>query len=180
MYASQDPQANPEYTQVIQEMVTPNGLSPLLLDAGYKPLGKREHPLELKIAEMEAQNLGLYAVEYEGFANLWGDNDQLVGGLLLHRRWNTASLYSFWLEPEFRGLDLGKVLLEASEQVTLAMGARAIMLETSTLHNYEFYLRNGFIVTSEITGYIDGHSHFLMLKDLGHLLPRDNIGEVSG
>ena len=164
---SNDSQNSVEVQGQYQEVFNTGRQGQLLLDMGYKTLGKREHPLEAKIAELEADKLGQYVVEYEGFVNAWGANETLIGGLILHRRWNTASLFSFWVEPQFRSLGLGDKLLQLAQNLTIEMGARAIVIETSTLHNYQFYLNRGFTVTSEIEGFIDNQTYFYMIKDLG-------------
>lgn len=146
----------------------------LLLDVGFKALPPRVHPLEAKIAQHESSQLGYHAIEYEGFINVFGKNDEVVAGLILHRRWNAVSIYSFYVEPVFRGIGLGKRILELAEVLAGQMGGKALVLETSTLHTYEFYLRNGFEVLSEMKGYIDGQSYFHMFKNLEVMVPHDD------
>lgn len=150
-----------EYHDVIEI----NG-SQLLIDMGFKALAPRKHPLEAKIAQHETNILGYYAIEYEGFINVFGEGDEIVGGLILQRRWNTAIIYSFFLESHLRGMGLGKRILSLAEHMALQMGASSLVLETSTLHTYEFYLRNGFTVLCEVNGYIDGQTWFHMFKNL--------------
>lgn len=150
-----------EYQEVFE---TPR--RPLLIDVGFKALQPRSHPLEAKIAQHEANQLGYYAIEYEGYLNAFADENELVGGLILQRRWNAVYIYSFYLMEAFRGLGLGKRLLELAEELALQMGGKALVLETSTLHTYEFYLNNGFQLLSEVSGYIDGEIWFHMFKDI--------------
>ncbi|UAA37099.1 GNAT family N-acetyltransferase [Paraneptunicella aestuarii] len=154
----------PEYE--VRSFEIPTQAGNFLLETGMAPLGKREHPIEAKIANLETQQLGFHALEYEGYINLFDEQEQLVGGLQLQRRWNIAKLYSLWVEPELRGLGLGQALMQSAEELSLSMGANAIMLETSTLHNYEFYLKLGFEIANEFTGFIPGASYFFMMKNL--------------
>lgn len=150
-----------EYQEVFE---TPQGQ--LLIDVGFKALQPRSHPLEAKIAQHEANQLGYYAIEYEGYLNAFADDNELVGGLILQRRWNAVYIYSFYLMEAYRGLGLGKRLLELAEDLALQMGGKALVLETSTLHTYEFYIKSGFELLSEVTGYIDGERWFHMFKDI--------------
>lgn len=136
------------------------------VERAYQFYGKRTHPLEAKITDYESEKLGYYAVEYEGFVYLYGMRDELLGGCQLQRRWNVANLYSLWLEPRLRGLGLGKVILENAERLALDFGANNLVLETSTLHSYEFYLKNGFEITNCLENYIQGEKYFQMLKVL--------------
>ena len=163
-----NPPQNDIYAEY-QEVFSANG-EQLLIDLGFKALPQRNHILELKIAQHEARELGYHAIEYEGFINVFGGNsasgDEMVGGLILHRRWNAVSIYSFFIDPRFRGLGLGKRILELAEQLARQMGGTALVLETSTLHTYEFYLNNGFVLLSEVNGYIDGQTWFHMFKNL--------------
>ena len=138
----------------------------LLIDSGFRALPPRAHPLEAKIAAHEAEQLGYFAIEYEGYVNVFGQHNALIGGVTLQRRWNAVAIYSFFVEPEFRGRGLGKKILATAEQLALHMGATALVLETSTLHNHQFYRNSGFRVLSEVSGYIDQHSYFYMLKPL--------------
>ena len=138
----------------------------LLIDIGFKALKPRNHPLEAKIAQHEANLLGYYAIEYEGYLNVFADDNELVGGLILHRRWNAVYIYSFYLIESLRGIGLGKRLLALAEELALQMGGKALVLETSTLHTYQFYLNNGFQLLSEVSGYIDGENWFHMFKEI--------------
>lgn len=148
-----------------QEVFDANGMQ-LLIDMGFKALPPRTHPLEAKIAEHETHLLGYYAIEYEAYINVFSDGNEVVGGLILQRRWNAAIVYSFFVESHLRGLGLGKRILFLAEHLAQQMGASSLVLETSTLHTYEFYLKNGFAVLSELNGYIDGQTWFHMYKNL--------------
>lgn len=152
----------------------------LLLDMGFKALSPRTHPLEVKIAQHESVQLGHHAIEYEGFINVFGDNDALVAGLILHRRWNGVSIYSFFVEPALRGKGLGKRLLQLAEEMAIQMGGTALILETSTLHTWQFYVCNGFKILSETTGYIDGQTYFYMLKNLNCKAASERSTNQSG
>ena len=169
------PQSPEQYFGEYQE-VFETAEQKLLIDLGFKALPPRNHPLEAKIAQHETSQLGCYAIEYEGFINVFGDNEELVAGLILHRRWNAVAIYSFYIEPEYRGIGLGKRILQLAEDLALQMGGKALVLETSTLHTYEFYLHNGFTVLSEMQGYIDGQLYFHMYKNLhDNNMPQENV-----
>lgn len=138
----------------------------LLIDIGFKALKPRSHPLEVLIAQHESNLLGYYAIEYEGYINVFAEQNELVGGLILQRRWNAVSIYSFFVQESLRGIGLGKRILHLAEHLALQMGGKALVIETSTLHTYEFYLKNGFNLLTELSGYIDGETWFHMYKDI--------------
>lgn len=155
---------NHQYETNSYEFMTEKGL--LYLETGMMPFGQREHPLEAKLSNLEAQQLGYHSLEYEAYINLFDEKESLIGGVQLQRRWNVAKMFSLWIDPEFRGLGLGKVIMEHSETLSLMMAANAIMLETSTLHNYDFYLQHGFSITNTFDDIIPGELFYTMIKNL--------------
>lgn len=157
-------QENNKYQTDSYEFMTEKGL--LFLETGMMPFGKREHPLEAKIANLETRQLGYHSLEYDAYVNLFDENDKLIGGVQLQRRWNLCKLYSLWVDDEFRGLGLGNVLMEQAENLCVLMTANSIMLETSTLHNFEFYLNNGFEIVNAFEGVIPGEVFYIMTKAL--------------
>ena len=138
----------------------------LLIDSAFKALPRRTHPLEESISQHETNQLGYYAIELEGFVNVFDDDNTLLGGMVLHRRWNTVSIYSFFIEEYLRGKGVGKHMLSIAEKQAKEMGANVIILETSTLHSFQFYLKNGFTVTHESEDIIEGQCYFYMKKFL--------------
>lgn len=153
------------YGEHQEEFETPDGKQ-LLIDLGFKSLPLRDHPLEAKIAQFEAKQLGYFAIEYEGYINVFGDENELLGGLILQRRWNTVVIYSFYLEENLRGIGLGSRILQLAETLAKQMGGSTLILETSTLHTYEFYIKHGFEVVAELNGYIENQTYFHMFKNI--------------
>ena len=166
-----------EYQEVFN---TPQG-DKLLIDTGFKALPPRNHPLEAKIAQFESRQLGYYAIEYEGYINVFGTGDELLGGLILQRRWNAVLIYSFYLEENLRGIGLGGRIINLAEDLARQMGGTALVLETSTLHTWQFYQKHGFEVVAELNGYIDGQTYFHMFKNIraenANLSEEDRLGE---
>ncbi|MCY7293852.1 GNAT family N-acetyltransferase [Alteromonas sp. a30] len=136
------------------------------IESGRCPNPPSEHPLEFKITQMETQALGHYDIEYGGYINLFDEENHLVGGLQLQRRWQMCKLFAFWLEEQYRGMGLGKYLLAEAESLAQLMGANHLMLETSTLHHYAFYLAQGFEVISALDNVIPGHDFYIMRKSI--------------
>ena len=48
----------------------------------------------------------------------------------------------------------------------MLMTANSIMLETSTLHDFEFYLKNGFEIANAFEGVIPGEVFYILFKSL--------------
>ena len=79
-------------------------------------------------------------------------NEKIVGFLLLmHRLNNTAQLRYFYLEPEYRGIGLGKKLMKLYMDFFSQCGYAASYLWTT--HELtaaaSLYRRNGFVLTTE-------------------------------
>ena len=76
----------------------------------------------------------------------------IVGSLfLMHRENNTAQLRYFLLLPEYRGIGLGKRLMELCMDFVAAQGYEAVYLWTT--HDLEaaaaLYKRHGFVLTAD-------------------------------
>ena len=163
MQAMTQEQAND--SEVTQYSVTTKD-GEFLIERGLYSLGKREHPLEVQIAQMETQKLGFHALEYEAYINVFNEAKSLVGGLQLQRRWNVAKLYSLWIDENIRGQGLGSHLMQEAESLTLAMGANIITLETSDIHHFQFYLNHGFVIFHQTQDVIPNTRYYFMNKTI--------------
>ena len=79
-------------------------------------------------------------------------NNQIIGFLLLmHRGNNAAQLRFFYLEPEYRGIGLGKKLMEYFMEFLFEKGYKSAFLwTTEEQHNaISLYKKYGFILTEE-------------------------------
>jgi peptidyl-dipeptidase Dcp len=79
-------------------------------------------------------------------------SDNIIGFvLLMHRENNTAQLRYFYIEPEYRGIGLGKKLMQLFMDFLKEKGYRAsYLLTTHELHAAaSLYSRYGFNLTSE-------------------------------
>ena len=136
------------------------------IQSGLVPYGKREHPLEAKLAALEARQMGVHSIEYEGFVNVFNHEKELIAGVQLQRRWNSCKLFSLWVDDAYRGAGIGEQILMVAQELCLNMGAEVLMLETSTLHNVQFYLNRGFNVVAELGDVIPGEQFYLLHKNL--------------
>jgi len=136
------------------------------IQSGLVPYGKREHPLEAKLAALEARQMGVHSIEYEGFVNVFNHEKELIAGVQLQRRWNSCKLFSLWVDDPYRSVGIGEQILLVAQELCLNMGAEVLMLETSTLHNVQFYLNRGFNVVAELGDVIPGEQFYLLHKNL--------------
>lgn len=136
------------------------------VQSGLVPFGKREHPLEAKLAALETRQLGVHSMEYEAFVNVFNRNQVLIGGVQLQRRWNCCKLYSLWVDDNYRAAGIGEQILLVAQNLCLNMGAEVLMLETSTLHNVQFYLNRGFNVVAALDDVIPGEQFYILHKNL--------------
>lgn len=138
----------------------------ICIQSGLIPFGKREHPLEAKLSALESRLLGVHSMEYEGFVNVFDHQQALIGGVQLQRRWNSCKLFSLWVDEAYRSLGIGQQILLVAQDLCLNMGAEVLLLETSTLHNVQFYLNRGFHIISELDDVIPGEKFFMLHKNL--------------
>jgi len=78
-------------------------------------------------------------------------NDQIVGFLLLMNRGESAQLRYFLLLPEYRGLGLGKKLMDLFKEFLIQCGYKSAYLWTTSELNTaaHLYIKYGFRLTEE-------------------------------
>jgi GNAT superfamily N-acetyltransferase len=124
----------------------------------------RTDPIELALHQLESNQMGYSVMEYQVKLCLTVGENHHVGGLTLTRQWEAAHLTSIFVSEEVRGRSLGSQLLIRAEQISQELGCQMVMLETSTLHHYQFYLNRGYHVASSIENYMPGHTYFQLIK----------------
>lgn len=79
-------------------------------------------------------------------------NNKIIGSLILENRGDSAQLRFFLIDPEFRGMGLGKALLNNFFDFVSDYGYKSAYLWTTNEQEkaIELYSKFGFILTSEI------------------------------
>lgn len=91
---------------------------------------------------------------------------RVVGGVRA-RIWGKAcEVQQIWVDEGWRRQGLGMQLLERIEAFVRQRGVRTIYLDTFSWQAPGLYRRAGFSVAHEVTGFPDGATKFLMVKDL--------------
>ena len=73
---------------------------------------------------------------------------------------------ALWVDPDLRGRNLGRGLIEAAEAEARAVGARHAFLETHSFQAPGLYRKLGYAPFGEIEDYPPGASQLFMRKDL--------------
>ncbi|WP_110687887.1 GNAT family N-acetyltransferase [Salinicola aestuarinus] len=111
------------------------------------------------------------------------DADDAVIGyatLLFRRNSGTARLYSFCVDPERRGLGLGRRLLDAIEQVAVARDAQRVLLEVRADNRVamRLYRHTGYVAHRWLDDYYeDGCAAWRMDKSLDSDAPTEPVTE---
>lgn len=78
------------------------------------------------------------------------DQDQLVGGLLMNRRYDHLYISRLAVDPAYRGHRLGTQLIEAAEQWALQHHVLNITLSTRDYQAVGFYQKAGFEIYGKV------------------------------
>ena len=73
---------------------------------------------------------------------------------------------ALWVDPDARGRNFGRELVEAAEAEARAVGARHAFLETHSFQAPGLYRKLGYVPFGEIDDYPPGASQLFMRKDL--------------
>jgi GNAT superfamily N-acetyltransferase len=101
------------------------------------------------------------------FACARSDDGALLGGAM-GRRWGKyCELIYLWVKPEQRKQGLGSKLLKAFEQQSIDHGCQVFILDTFSFQAPNFYVRHGYHVLHEMSGFPNGNTKLTMRKVLG-------------
>jgi GNAT superfamily N-acetyltransferase len=94
------------------------------------------------------------------------DGDAVIGGLVGMIGWRWLYVDLLWVADEYRGVRLGRRLLQTAEQEAWVRGARHAYLDTFDFQAKPFYERQGYTLFGTLDGYPPGHSRYFLQKAL--------------
>ena len=115
----------------------------------------REYGFGLQFETYVARSVAEFLENYDASRDrIWlcEHEDRIIGTIvLMHREGNSAQLRYFLIHPDYRGIGLGKHLMELWMEFAREVGyERAYLLTTEELYAaISLYERHGFTVTSE-------------------------------
>ena len=117
--------------------------------------GVDENPVHASLIEYERAKIPAASYGQESEVRLYLQNaeEEILGGAIATTRWCALNVLSLWLQEPLRGRGFGSTLMDELEEYAVATGCIRILLETTTMHSFEFYRHKGF----ELVGYIDGY-----------------------
>lgn len=91
---------------------------------------------------------------------------KIVGGLIADTYWGWLDIDDFWIEDKYRGIGLGKNMLETAEKEALTRGCKHVQLKTFSFQARGFYEKCGYQIVGELRDYPPGQSLYWMRKIL--------------
>jgi GNAT superfamily N-acetyltransferase len=93
------------------------------------------------------------------------DQDQVVGGAMVWAYWGWLDVSLMALEPQVRGLGVGRQLMAAIEDKAREEGCTRLRVETFA-HELGFYQRLGYRIVGHLEDCPEGTSYYWLRKDL--------------
>jgi len=90
----------------------------------------------------------------------------VIAGLIATTYWNRLDIKYLWVDSAFRGNGLSKALLLAAEDEAIQRGCQSSQVDTFDFQALGLYLKMGYQVFGELTGYENGHKRFYLQKPL--------------
>jgi ribosomal protein S18 acetylase RimI-like enzyme len=105
--------------------------------------------------------------EFHQIAIFLRNDDGAIRGGITGGVWGGwLHIVGLWVDPDLRGRNLGRQLVEAAEAEARAVGARHAFLETHSFQAPGLYRELGYLPFGQIEGYPPGASQLFMRKDL--------------
>ena len=116
------------------------------------------HAYNLKAADLDAVRPATCFVRTS--------DGRVIGGVRA-RTWGSAcEVQQLWVDEAWRRRGIGLALMQRIEANVRARGVRTMYLDTFSWQAPRLYRRAGFVVAYEVTGFPDGATKFLMIKEL--------------
>jgi N-acetylglutamate synthase-like GNAT family acetyltransferase len=103
----------------------------------------------------EGENLAIKAVS---------DDGKVVGGIIAWQWGGCLEIEYLWVSENVRGHKLGTELLKQLESLLSEHHHKIIITSTFSFQAPEFYLKSGFKITDEVTGYPNNVKKYFLKK----------------
>ncbi len=137
-------QATPK-TDGVEEAVI-NILSQNASDSGF-PF--QPEPVVLKIEEDSTQERG-----------------KIIAGLVGYTNWQWLYIETLAVDAAYRGMGLGRKLVEQAEHIASERACRGVWVDTFTFQSPEFYLRLGYKPFGQLEDFPEGEQRVFLRKVL--------------
>ena len=94
------------------------------------------------------------------------DGGALEAGVYAYGWGGVLEVELLWVSESARGRGLGSRIMRAVEDEARSLGFSKIVLDTFSFQAPGFYEKLGFRITSTIDNFPEGHSHYLLVKEL--------------
>lgn len=95
------------------------------------------------------------------------ENGDVIAGILGGiGYWNGLEINILWVNDNYRGKGIGKLLLQHAEQFATQKGATISILDTFDFQAEDFYLKNGYTPFGELQDFPTGHRRIYLSKRL--------------
>ena len=129
-------------------------------------------PRELDIDALR-ENLIAYNISQHGYSEVdkagifvRNEDGSLAGGIYAYAWGGVCQIELLWVAEDRRGEGLGSRLVSAVEEEALRIGCSKLFLDTFSYQAPGFYEKLGFRIVATVDGFPEGHTYFVLVKDL--------------
>ena len=118
--------------------------------------------------KVDTFNINLTGIPFGGESAVlaYDAEDRLIGGANGYQ-WGDAFTVSYlWLEPDWRGQDIGTQLMNSIEQDAIERGCKQLYLDTYSFQAIDFYRKLGYDVIGTLENFPTPHTHYFLKKNL--------------
>jgi GNAT superfamily N-acetyltransferase len=94
------------------------------------------------------------------------EDDSIIAGLIGLIYWGCFHVDILWVDENYRTHGYGTELLKKCEEIARENNCNFIHLDTLSFQAKGFYMKNGYSVFGELTGYPEGIERYYMKKEL--------------
>jgi len=136
----------------------------------FNPSQESLAPIDQGLHEFNLNHLGEIIHNYHQVAIFARDEaGAVIGGVHGELVWEWLYIKTLWVNEKYRGLGIGRRLLQEIEEAAISKGFHKSHLETTDFQALGFYLKAGYEVFGELEGKPTGSTWYYIKKELRRL-----------
>jgi GNAT superfamily N-acetyltransferase len=138
-----------ELTYRIEEIGPPNAQDLEALVQGLREYNRS------KIGDLHREVIACFAKD---------DAGDVVGGIHGAIVWDWLRIDLLWVDDRYRGLGIGRILMEKAESYAQSIGVSRFRVETASFQSLGFYLKLGYQIYGELEDFPPSQTNYYLKK----------------
>lgn len=141
-------------------------MSPIKFEILFSPPQELVELIDKRLVDYNNRLLGVEKIDYEMMVvDARDEAGNIIGGLSAELFWGWMHVQDLWVDEQYRGRDIGTILMTRAEQSAKGKGINRFHLETTSFQALDFYQKLGYEVFGRLEDKPPGHIWYFLKKE---------------